>query len=244
KGPPDPSSSNASTSISVTAFRPLDMTNIPPNKQSGMHDIDDGDSNNTPQHTRKRDKVREFLGIPKSKDKDLKSKTTSQSLNAGPTPQAVEPPLVSSQATGPSIAASQATGPIGAYQTTGPPIAASQTKNACSDDNKSISSSVAADTPLPSPPPPPTDTKRFSVVFTENLTKPALRTDLPTLLDRIEKTEQLLYCNALLIQASSLTTTAEAGEGATNTTTIALQMKPTLTDKELKWLAEMDKNPM
>ncbi|KAG0256435.1 hypothetical protein BGZ95_005495, partial [Linnemannia exigua] len=93
----------------------------------------------------------------------------------------------------------------------------------------------------------PIQAKRLSNMFSENLTKPALRTDLPALLDRIEKTEQLIYCSTLLTQASLLTATAGAGDGTTttiSTTTIAPQMKTTLTDKELQWLVEMDKNPM
>ncbi|KAG0374597.1 hypothetical protein BGX24_010197, partial [Mortierella sp. AD032] len=157
--------------IAVVDFRTPEMTNIPPNKKPDLHDFDDAHSNNTTQHVRKRDKVREFLGIPKSKTKDLKGKAYNRSLNAGRTPQVIGPPLLVSQASR-------------------PPIVALRPKDASSDNNKSISSSVAVDKPLPTPPP-PTEAKRLSVVFTENLTKPTLMTDLPALLDRIEKTEQL-----------------------------------------------------
>ncbi|KAG0265565.1 hypothetical protein BGZ95_003291, partial [Linnemannia exigua] len=216
---------------------PPHMTNILSNKQQRLHKVDDGNSSSTtPQRVRKLDKVREFLGFPRSRTKDLKGKAFKQSLDTGHTPQVIGLPLPTSQATGLSIVASRATRQ---------PIVASQLKNACSGDNMPISSHAPSEKPL-STPPPLTEAKRVSVFFTQNLTKPAFKTDIPVLLDRIEKTEQLVYCNTLLVQASSLTTTAEAAEGATNTTTatIALQTKPTLTDKELKWLAEMDKNTM
>ncbi|KAG0374315.1 hypothetical protein BGX24_010562, partial [Mortierella sp. AD032] len=203
------------------------MTNDPSNKQQHLHSIDDADSNNAAQHVGKLDKVREFLGI-KTKAKELKNKAFKQSLIVERTPQAIGPPLLASEATR-------------------QPIVASLPNDVCSDDIMSISSYAPSDKFLSTPTPPTeaTEAKRLSVVFTENLTKPTLRTDLPALSGRIEKTEQLVYCNALLVQASSLTTTADAGEGAANaTTTTALQMKPTLTDKELKWLAEVDENRM
>ncbi|KAG0373396.1 hypothetical protein BGX24_011760, partial [Mortierella sp. AD032] len=108
------------------------MTNTPPNEQPGLHDIDGGDSTNATQHVRKRDKVRAFLGVPKSKNKELKTKASNQYMNAVPTPQVISPPLIASQASGP---------PIIAYQATGPSIVTSQSKDVNSDDNKPISSS-------------------------------------------------------------------------------------------------------
>ncbi|KAG9067049.1 hypothetical protein KI688_012961 [Linnemannia hyalina] len=41
-----------------------------------------------------------------------------------------------------------------------------------------------------------------SVIFPENVAKPAVKTSLPGLQERIERTEQLLYCNILLHQDS------------------------------------------
>ncbi|KAG0367019.1 hypothetical protein BGX24_003439, partial [Mortierella sp. AD032] len=147
------------------------MTNTPPNKQPSLHDIDDSDSTNTPQQVRKRDKVLRFLGILKFKTKDLKRKASNQSLNVGRSLQATGPPLL-------------------AFQATRQPVVASLPKDACSDDNMSISSYALSINSLPTPSP-PIATKGLSIVFAENLIKPALRTDLPTLLDHIEKTEQL-----------------------------------------------------
>ncbi|KAG0363531.1 hypothetical protein BGX24_004878, partial [Mortierella sp. AD032] len=208
-----------------------DMSNTPPSKQLALHDIDVDDSTNATQRVGKRDKEHEFLGVPKSNIKKLKSKAFNQSLKTGRT----NLPTLASQAMEPPIVAPQATNQA---------IVISHSKDAYSDDNKSTSSNVSADKMLPILLP-STGSKRLLDVFTDNLPKPALRTDLTTLLDRIEKIEQLVYYNTLLVQTSSLMTTAGAGEGVMNTTTtIALQMKSPLTDNELKWLDEMDKNPM
>ncbi|KAK3836275.1 MAG: hypothetical protein J3R72DRAFT_493748 [Linnemannia gamsii] len=83
-------------------------------------------------------------------------------------------------------------------------------KDAYSNDDKSISYDGPMKQSLPTPPP-LTVARRLSDVFAENLIEPAFRTDLPAILDRIEKTEQLVYCNTLLIQASLLTNIADAG---------------------------------
>ncbi|KAG0376157.1 hypothetical protein BGX24_008191 [Mortierella sp. AD032] len=110
------------------------MTNTSPKKRPSLHVIDDDDSTNinTTHHVGKRGKVREFLGILKSKTEDPKNKTSNQSLNAGPTPQATNPHLLASQASG-------------------LPIVASQPKDANSDDNMSISSYAPSNKHLPSP---------------------------------------------------------------------------------------------
>ncbi|KAF9113144.1 hypothetical protein BGX30_007027, partial [Mortierella sp. GBA39] len=53
-----------------------------------------------------------------------------------------------------------------------------------------------------------------SAIFPENVTKPAGRTALPGLQVRIERTEQLLYCNVLLFQ-DSVALSPVAGEQKT-----------------------------
>ncbi|KAF9114108.1 hypothetical protein BGW39_003507, partial [Mortierella sp. 14UC] len=194
-------------------------------------DIDDDDSINSAHHVRNRDKLRQFLGIPKSKNKELKNKelknkAPTRSLNTGCTPPEMGPPALASLATG-------------------PPILSSQPKDAHTDDNKSISSNAPADKLLPPPLPAP-EAQRPSIIFLENMPKPAIKAALPVLLNRIEKTEQLVYCNTLLLQGSSFpqTATAAADEESTKTSVSVVLMKPTLTEKEFEWLAEMDKNPM
>ncbi|KAF9118692.1 hypothetical protein BG015_006546, partial [Linnemannia schmuckeri] len=66
-------------------------------------------------------------------------------------------------------------------------------------------------------------------IFPENVAKPIVRTELPCLQDRIERTGQLLYCNMLLLQESpSQSSTAE---------------EPTFSKTEQKWLAEIKEDP-
>ncbi|KAF9907933.1 hypothetical protein EC991_010372 [Linnemannia zychae] len=95
-----------------------------------------------------------------------------------------------------------------------------------------VSSSSNVDTPMPIRS--PEENQEPSVIFLANLPKVVVKTPLPVLEDRIERTEQLVYCNTLLLQA----------ERARNTTNNVMQIESTLTEKELEWLTEMDKNPM
>ncbi|KAF9952187.1 hypothetical protein BGZ72_006453 [Mortierella alpina] len=198
---------------SSTAFRASNMTINSSNKQQGQQNIEHGESINSIHRVRKRDKVRGFLGWSHSKSKDPENTMSQQLQNAG----------LASQAIGYQLDASTMTGP---------PTVFSQPENAHLDDKKAKSSSVSVD-------------NRLSTVFSENSVAPARRTDLPVLLDRIEKIDQLVYCNTLLVSTSSLTIAVFDGRGTTNTanTTAASQMKSTLTEKELRWLAEMDENP-
>ncbi|KAF9118601.1 hypothetical protein BGW39_001016, partial [Mortierella sp. 14UC] len=83
----------------------------------------------------------------------------------------------------------------------------------------------------PMPTCPPATTQELSIIFLENLPKPATKTALPMLSERIENTAQLVYCNTLLLQ----------GEKASDN---VVQMKSTLAENERQWLEEMDKNPM
>ncbi|KAG0065379.1 hypothetical protein BGZ90_001798 [Linnemannia elongata] len=48
---------------------------------------------------------------------------------------------------------------------------------------------------------PPNKAHRVMDVFPDNLPKPVIKTDLPHLQQRIESTQQLVYCNSLLLQA-------------------------------------------
>ncbi|KAG0304483.1 hypothetical protein BGZ97_001476 [Linnemannia gamsii] len=108
------------------------------------------------------------------------------------------------RATGPQLVPSFATGT---------PIAASSNR---------------VDDPMPTRP--PATTQKLSIIFLENLPKPATETALPMLSERIEKTAQLVYCNALLLQ----------GEEASDNVG---QIKSALTENERQWLVEMDNNP-
>ncbi|KAG0036101.1 hypothetical protein BGZ89_008450, partial [Linnemannia elongata] len=90
----------------------------------------------------------------------------------------------------------------------------------------------------------PVETKRTSNIFLKNLPAPVMKTELPAIQDRIEVTQQLAYCTALLLRGSSfpLATAAQFDKQACDPI-VALQKRPNLDKKELDWLAEMDKNP-
>ncbi|KAF9298709.1 hypothetical protein BGZ88_005181 [Linnemannia elongata] len=75
-----------------------------------------------------------------------------------------------------------------------------------------------------------TENRLLTDIFPENVAKPAVKTALPRLQDRIERTNQLLYCNSLLLQeSSSLSSTAE---------------EPIYNQEEKRWLAEIREDPI
>ncbi|KAG0050389.1 hypothetical protein BGZ89_003852, partial [Linnemannia elongata] len=67
-------------------------------------------------------------------------------------------------------------------------------------------------------------------VFPENVPKPAIKTELPRPQQRIERTDQLVYCSTLFLRNSLLLSSTEQG--------------PPLDKDELAWLAEMKKDPI
>ncbi|KAG9063951.1 hypothetical protein KI688_004065 [Linnemannia hyalina] len=123
-------------------------------------------------------------------------------------------------------------------QIVGPPTTSS------ASDIYSIDNHVLASTPLVDKSlPVPVETKRTSNIFLENLPAPVMKTELPAVQDRIEVTQQLAYCCALLLHGSSppQATAAELEEQARDPA-ITLQRFQNLDNKELDWLALMDKN--
>ncbi|KAF9537274.1 hypothetical protein EC957_008518 [Mortierella hygrophila] len=123
-------------------------------------------------------------------------------------------------------------------QVVGPPTASSAS-DIHSMDNHTLASTLLVDKPLPAP----VETKRISNIFLENLPAPVTKTELPAVQDRIEVTQQLAYCSALLLHGSSppQATAAELEEQARDPA-ITLQNFQNLDKKELDWLAEVDKN--
>ncbi|KAG9063961.1 hypothetical protein KI688_004075 [Linnemannia hyalina] len=123
-------------------------------------------------------------------------------------------------------------------QVVGPPTAFSAS-DIHSMDNHVLASTPLVDNPLPTP----VETKWISNIFLENLPSPMVKTELPAVYDRIEVTQQLAYCCALLLHGSFLpqVTAAELEEQARDPA-ITLQRFPNLNKKELDWLAEMGKN--
>ncbi|KAF9540972.1 hypothetical protein EC957_003610 [Mortierella hygrophila] len=70
----------------------------------------------------------------------------------------------------------------------------------------------ASNKPLPAF---PTDNNGISDIFPKNLPKPVIRTELPALSERIELTQQLLYCNRLILDAQSSSSPTAASERPT-----------------------------
>ncbi|KAG0356180.1 hypothetical protein BGX24_006466, partial [Mortierella sp. AD032] len=83
---------------------------------------------------------------------------------------------------------------------------------------------------------PPTVKRVPKDIFPENLPAPTCKTELPRLQERVDKTEQLVYCNAVINQGSPPSSATVAEQEA--------QQKPVLNKDEQEWLAEIQKNPM
>ncbi|KAG0276647.1 hypothetical protein BGZ95_007260 [Linnemannia exigua] len=73
-------------------------------------------------------------------------------------------------------------------------------------------------------------------VFPENLPAPTRKIELPRLQERVDKTEQLVYCNAVINQGSPPSSATVADQEA--------HQKPVLDKAEQEWLAEIQRDPM
>ncbi|KAG9063966.1 hypothetical protein KI688_004080 [Linnemannia hyalina] len=126
---------------------------------------------------------------------------------------------------------------------TPPHVVGPLTASSASDVHPVADQAVISTPPVDKSLPAPVKTKRMSNIFLENLAAPMMKIELPAVQDRIEVTQQLAYCNALLLHGSSppQATAAELEEQAPDPA-ITLQTNPNLDKKELDWLAEMDKN--
>ncbi|KAG0268664.1 hypothetical protein BGZ95_002389, partial [Linnemannia exigua] len=78
--------------------------------------------------------------------------------------------------------------------------------------------------------------------FPDNLLKPVVKTELPRLHERIESTEQLVYCASLLRQ-NLLSPSAVPGDDEASDAALFLQ-ESTLNKAEINWLKEMEKDLM
>ncbi|KAF9119888.1 hypothetical protein BGW39_011844 [Mortierella sp. 14UC] len=165
-------------------------------------------------HVKKRDRFRKFLGIQKSTSKEVKHKPSNQSLDVQPLSE----------------------------QSTRLPSVTSQVSSYHSGDNQSVFLSTALENkPLPAPP--AVDRACMDDIFVDNISKPVIKTVLPRLQERIESTEQLIYCGSLLLQDTLSSPVAVPGEEMT-TDTIMVMQKPTLDKAELDWLEEVKRDPM
>ncbi|KAF9904202.1 hypothetical protein EC991_002950 [Linnemannia zychae] len=90
-------------------------------------------------------------------------------------------------------------------QTTKPTSTISQANNSPPGDSQSaVSSLVIQESKIQSSlqPSPPNKAQVVIDVFSDNVPKPAIKTALPRLQERIESTEKLVYCMSLLLQDS------------------------------------------
>ncbi|OAQ22498.1 hypothetical protein K457DRAFT_26019, partial [Linnemannia elongata AG-77] len=171
------------------------------------------DSANNAGSIRKRDKIREIWGFPKSKTKEIRPYAPTQSLNSRPLSQ----------------------------ESTRPVSLVSQASNSPSGDNQADFSGITMqDKPLP--PPPPTEAQPLADIFLDNLPKTIIKTELPHLQQRIERIEQLVYCNALLLQDSLFQLKPVAGLEEAKDAGVLLQ-EPTPDKTEIDWL-EMTRNDL
>ncbi|KAG0293062.1 hypothetical protein BGZ97_005424, partial [Linnemannia gamsii] len=179
----------------------------PPSNRPQVPPVNSSVSTNSTERVKKRDIVRNFVGVTRIKDKALQ-----QSLD-------VKPSVPS-----------------------GPPAAAPKVSDTTLDGDQPILSNVRTleDKPLPSP---PTESLLIADIFPENLAKPFIKTELPPLLGRIETTDQLVYCNSLLLQDSLPQPVTTSGEHA-NGDNAQQSPSPTLDNSELDWLGEMKKDPI
>ncbi|KAF9153790.1 hypothetical protein BG015_002614 [Linnemannia schmuckeri] len=127
------------------------------------------------------------------------------------------------------------------HHSTNPPSVASQVSSNPLGGNQSVpSSTMQQDRALLSP---LNHAEILAGIFPESRPKPSIKTELPRPLQRIEKTEQLVYCNTLLLQDSlSSQSTVACQEGAKG---VAVVLQERSLDKtELDWLEEVKKDPM
>ncbi|KAF9329737.1 hypothetical protein BGZ91_000429, partial [Linnemannia elongata] len=83
-----------------------------------------------------------------------------------------------------------------------------------------------------------------SVIFPENVAKRAAKFTLPGLQERIERTDQLLYCNKLLLQDSVVSSSSDAGEKQTSDDPANAPQALALDKSEQNWLTKVKGDPV
>ncbi|KAF9111253.1 hypothetical protein BGX30_007656, partial [Mortierella sp. GBA39] len=129
--------------------------------------------------------------------------------------------------------------PASQYSTR-PPSVVSQTSNLPSGDNQFTPPITAQEKPLSVP---PYTSRVLNDIFDEDVPRPTMKTELPQLQQRIKMTQQLVYCNALLLRDTLSPSKAATGKDADNSSPLVLQ-EPTLGKAELDWLETTKKDPM
>ncbi|KAG0314343.1 hypothetical protein BGZ97_009366 [Linnemannia gamsii] len=182
-----------------------------------LHQLDpqatDSENANPSGRFRKRDIIHNAFGFSKSKTKEVKKKDSIMLPGSRPT---------SRQSTRSSSGISSASSySSGGYHATSPTVQEQE-------ENRS---------------PPLNVSRALEDIFPENLQKPTIKTELPHLQQRIERTAQLVYCNTLLLQDSPPPPTSETGKEAV-VYFVDTPQGPPLDKVELDWLDVTKKDPM
>ncbi|KAK3804864.1 MAG: hypothetical protein JOS17DRAFT_825986, partial [Linnemannia elongata] len=162
------------------------------------------DSANSITRTRKRDTLRKFYRLSKSKTKEVEIKTSNHSQHFRPSSQ----------------------------HSTRPANVVSQANNLPPEDNQSIPPSTAEEKVLSGP---LSSLPVLETIYAEDFHRSTIKTELPQLQQRIETTQQLVYCNTLLLQNILSRPRPAAGEDEDKSDLLVLQ-EPTLDETELDWL--------
>ncbi|OAQ22163.1 hypothetical protein K457DRAFT_26347, partial [Linnemannia elongata AG-77] len=170
-------------------------------------------------------KFREFWGHSKSKYKKGKLKTPDQLQHSRPS---------SRQSTRPASVLIQARDiPLGDNQSA--PFSASP-----SGKNQSTPFWTAQEKALSAP---LYEARVLEMIFAKDVPRPTMKTDLPQLQQRIEKMQQLVYCNALLIW-NTLSSTKPTTEDAAEYGGALILQETDLGKPEINWLESIMKDQM
>ncbi|KAG0287164.1 hypothetical protein BGZ96_008882 [Linnemannia gamsii] len=150
-----------------------------------------GSDKNFTKPLRMSDKLLNALGISKS-DKNIKNMASNQSLNAQPPLQSVQPAPVDPSVDNVTLPGEHT---VEFNDLKEKPLATSHSEaslpSTCANEHIHL---------------PPCQHQSITGIFSMNLPKPVIKTDLPRPQDRIESTEQLAYCNTLLLLSQSTST--------------------------------------
>ncbi|KAK3824086.1 MAG: hypothetical protein JOS17DRAFT_833528, partial [Linnemannia elongata] len=171
------------------------------------------DSANSITRTRKRDTLRKFYRLSKSKTKEVEIKTSNHSQHFRPSSQ----------------------------HSTRPANVVSQANNLPPEDNQSIPPSTAEEKVLSGP---LSSLPVLETIYAEDFHRSTIKTELPQLQQRIETTQQLVYCNTLLLQNILSRPRPAAGEDEDKRThprrdraRLARAKKDPMEADRLRWLA-------
>ncbi|KAG0048179.1 hypothetical protein BGZ89_004677, partial [Linnemannia elongata] len=163
---------------------------------------------------------------------------SSSHINIAPSSGTIQEERTSQQPTKPPSVVSQVSSFIsGNNQST---YTTNNRSTSPTSDNQSTPSSTNQEKAISVP---LSTTRILEDIFDEGVLKPTIKTELPQLQQRIEMTQQLVYCNTLLLQDSLSPLVAATGEYAHNSGPLVIR-EPAFDKTELDWLETTKKDPM